>query len=175
MTPEQQLWQRVKSALSYRYPYSGHLVRVENALDAGTPDVNWCLDEWITMGRVRSCQRSAEGWLELKVAALPIRDDSKMRVQSSPAQRVWWMKRAKCGGRVHVLIWLRHPTSTKSYHLLFTGEVAAQLMSPMSRKLEQDVPRATLARFRSLAVAEWGPALDHKTLIKALTGWKDEK
>ena len=44
---EAALWRRVRKGLP------GHLVRVENAVEAGTPDVNYCID-------------GAEGWIELK-------------------------------------------------------------------------------------------------------------
>ena len=149
MTLEQRLWRRVRRVLNNPGPYRCHLVRVENALDSGTPDVSWAISY-------------SEGWLELKVARYPIRSNGSVNIQMSPAQLAWWRKRAACGGQVHVMIWLTHDKQDKRLldeHFLMTGETAAT-----HHEIGFNV-----AELREFAAARWGPSLDQAELVAALT------
>lgn len=87
---EQQLFQRAKKALQ-----PGHIIRVENPLDPGMPDVNYCIE-------------GVEGWLELKMAISCPKTkelrDCTLRVSIRPVQPIWWQERLKVGGRVHILV-----------------------------------------------------------------------
>ncbi len=73
MTPEQKFWQLLKPHVP------GHVVRIENSLGSGIPDVNYCY-----MGR--------ECWIELKAG-------SKLRT----SQRIWRETRVRNGGKVFLI------------------------------------------------------------------------
>ena len=76
--PEAKLWQDVKKALK-----DAHLVRIENKVGPGIPDVN-------------GCYKGIEFWLELKV----IKGNS---LQLSKFQKAWIYERTRVGGKVFVL------------------------------------------------------------------------
>jgi len=100
---ESAMWARLRARLD---PF-GHFVRVENAIESGTPDVSYC----ITPGR--------EGWMELKWAARwPVRSGPLRLKHFTPEQRRWIRKRRACGGRV----WLLLRVGTE--HLLLDGVTA---------------------------------------------------
>lgn len=104
---ESNLWTRTRDGLkSY-----GHLIRVENMLEAGTPDVNYCLHK-------------SDGWVELKHAKKPARDSTvvfKSQRGLDPEQITWIMLRRRAGGRVFVFIQVGDDL------LLFDGLIAPQL------------------------------------------------
>lgn len=79
-------------------------VRVENACDPGTPDVDCTL-----------------GWIELKnVDELPVRPDTPLRVPHFvPAQRAWLIRRSKAGGRCFVML------RAAGEWILMRGDIAA--------------------------------------------------
>lgn len=81
MKPEQALWALVR-------PYiPGHVERVENVANTGTPDVVFCFQGVTT-------------WIELKVAA---KTDDKMEDLLRPEQKVWHLKHVTNRGNVFVL------------------------------------------------------------------------
>ena len=91
MLPEQLLWQRLRPFLKR---IGAHAVRVENALDPGTPDVNYCL-------------AGHADWLELKVASPAprrVNPGSIVHVGIRREQLVWWSERAGAGRQIKVLI-----------------------------------------------------------------------
>jgi hypothetical protein len=82
MRPEQRFWQWLR-------PYiPGDVVRIENTVSNGFPDVNICLN-------------GIETWLELKV----FEDFFKVRKE----QNVWGRRRSNAGGRVFVVIEIPKP------------------------------------------------------------------
>lgn len=62
---------------------------IESSISAGVPDINW-----------------THGWIELKcVAAYPKRETTPVRVPHfTPEQKSWALRRAACGGKVHLLM-----------------------------------------------------------------------
>ena len=76
--PEAKLWQDVKKALK-----DAHLVRIENKVGPGIPDVN-------------GCYKGIEFWLELKVSKCNYIGLSKF-------QKAFINERSKHGGKVFVL------------------------------------------------------------------------
>ncbi len=159
-TPEQRLSVRVRRVLRPR-PHRVHLVRIENAVGAGTPDLSWA----VRQPGLGLMDLTAEGWLELKVARLPVRAGTPVRIDVRPAQRIWWLKRYAVGGRVHVLLRLayedRRQRALDEHLLLIPGPAT-------TRDLMRGVP---VERLRSRAVARWGPRLDDgagPSLIEAL-------
>lgn len=99
-----------------------HVVPVENGMaGVGTPDLNyggapplWWLDlparapliqAELEAGRVVQDAKlpAREGWIELKIGKIPVRSSSRVVVTVRPEQRVWWERRSRAGGRVHVL------------------------------------------------------------------------
>lgn len=100
---EHQLWDKVRSGLMDAADLKIDLMRVENLVMAGPPDVN-------------GCYRGVEFWLELKHCDKPPARDStavfRDGVGLRPEQVVWLHRRARHGGRCWVLaragesIWL---------------------------------------------------------------------
>ena len=85
---ERALWRRVREGLKRR----GHLVRVENAVEDGTPDVNYCID-------------GVEGWIELKHARVPARVSTNVRYQRYTREQAdWGVTRRAVGGLAFVLV-----------------------------------------------------------------------
>jgi len=108
--PEQKLWKRVKAAFDRHH--NAHVVRVENTLGVGTPDVNYCIN-------------SCEGWIELKaMAKAPHDKDLPFKVPHLTQQQVIWLhKRANCGGEVWLL------TLFGGFYLLTHGKDVARLQN----------------------------------------------
>ena len=89
---ESALWKRVRSGV-LGVVARADLSRVENMVEAGMPDVNFCVD-------------GVEGWVELKHcnaipkrAGTPLFGDEGLR----DSQIVWIYKRVKRGGRVWIV------------------------------------------------------------------------
>lgn len=95
MTESSQIWARAHAALG---PY-GRLVRVENAAETGTPDVNYLLRRYPKVSPV--C-----GWLELKlVPEWPARPTTTIKVDSLTREQVNWATSwALAGGRCFCLL-----------------------------------------------------------------------
>lgn len=111
MGREASLWDLLRLHLA---PFAD-LERVENRVNEGTPDVNYCL----AGGR-------GEGWLELKdIDAWPTRADTPVRIEHvTQVQRDWWKRRSRAGGRVFVLL---RVSGTREY-FLYTGLGAASIL-----------------------------------------------
>ncbi len=138
MSTEAGLWKLIRNS----HP-PGHWVRVENRVERGTPDVNFCLPEGI------------EGWIELKaVPRWPVRD-GPLRVDHFTKDQRWWLrKRAKYGGRAGLL--LRVDSGPKMY-LLLPGEWAAEELGEVTR----DVLEVN-------ALVTWGPVFDKYALLMGI-------
>lgn len=67
-----------------------HMVRMENSIGSGQPDVNGCLD-------------GTDFWLELKCCSRPKRD-GLVRPRFRPTQLPWIGRRHAAGSRVAVLL-----------------------------------------------------------------------
>lgn len=90
MQPEARFWGRIRKILSQK----GHLSRIENLVDPGTPDTSFCFEGF-------------EGFLELKyLPTLPPneRNSSLGSRGLRPSQILWIRQRIKHGGRVGVLV-----------------------------------------------------------------------
>ncbi len=89
MGSEKALWRMVRR-IADGEPRAD-FTRIEDALAAGVPDVNWCI-------------QGVEGWLELKhVPKWPARPTSRVDVGLRPSQRDWLKDRWRCGGNAYVL------------------------------------------------------------------------
>jgi hypothetical protein len=99
---EKGLWGRVRRAIRHLDP-----VRVENRVEAGTPDV------WYS-----------EGALELKWMRIAPKRGGIVKLDHDYTleQRVWAIRRDKAGGKVYVLL------KIGSEYLLFKGIVAAECL-----------------------------------------------
>lgn len=89
-TTETQLWRWLSGARLSLAGHRLHLVRMENAIGSGQPDVNGCLD-------------GVDFWIELKCCSLPKRD-GLVRPRFRPTQLPWIRRRHAAGSRVAVLL-----------------------------------------------------------------------
>lgn len=112
---EHNFWGRVRDGLN-GLKEVGHLidlVRVENMVGPGTPDVNYCANN-NRRGLVR------EGWIELKhVGELPKRDGTPVFGAGGlrDEQIVWISQRVRRGGRVYILAQMAEGIALlKGYH-----------------------------------------------------------
>ena len=114
-----------------------HAVSVENPAGPGTPDVNYI-----------------EGWIELKqLPRWPRNPDAVVACRHfRPGQRVWIKRRARAGGRVHVLL------QVGSDWLLLPGREAAE-----------ELGRVPRGRLEEMAVQVWRGKMDMKELKRCLT------
>ena len=120
MAKEAVLWQWLRSGLQGY----GHLVRIENLVAAGTPDVNFAI-------------AGNDGWIELKsTATLPKRSATAVFGSShnlGPEQIEWLVQRARhsssafIGARAEAVFWLipaAHATLFNSASLVRLNELA---------------------------------------------------
>jgi hypothetical protein len=101
------MWGRVRRALKGLDP-----VRVENRVEAGTPDVNY-----------------VEGWLELKWRRKQPKNPDKLFKldhEFTTEQRTWAIRRQHAGGRTFVLVKI-----SQEWILLY-GHIAAQYLEKTS-------------------------------------------
>jgi hypothetical protein len=111
-------------------------ISVENSARAGTPDVNY-----------------VEGWIELKKLPRWPRPGEPVRCgHFRPGQRVWIRRRARAGGRVHVLLQVGRDW------LLLPGRAAAE-----------ELGTATQQRLEELAVRVWRKRMNMKELETCLS------
>jgi len=104
---EAAFWNNVKPVL-----HGWDAVRVETSEKDGIPDVN-----------------HAHGWIELKVADWPVREETCVDfTHYSQQQRVWHRRRAMAGGRVHILCRIGQDI------LLFRGDVAWNLLGKATKQ-----------------------------------------
>jgi hypothetical protein len=85
MGKEASLWDLLRRELG---PFA-HFERVENRVNEGTPDVNYCFHG-----------ARGEGWLELKdIESWPARPDTIVHIEHvTEVQRAWWRARRAAGG-----------------------------------------------------------------------------
>jgi len=86
---ESSLWKWLKQARSY-FNENLHMQRIE-ASTASVPDVEGCL-------------YGHSFWIELKVAAKPVRADTPVAVTFQPGQPEWLAARCNAGGLAWVLL-----------------------------------------------------------------------
>jgi len=89
--PESRFWKKLKA----KFP-PGHIVRVENPANPGTPDVNACID-------------GVEFWSEQKqVPKLPRRSDTPVFAGClRPEQVLWHLLRNRAGGRTYICAYVQ--------------------------------------------------------------------
>lgn len=88
------LWRAVRRVIG---PY-GRLVRVENGVELGTPDVAYCIRWPVSASAV-------EGWLELKYhESWPVRSPRLVLEDLTVDQVLWHEAHARAGGRVSTLV-----------------------------------------------------------------------
>lgn len=135
------MWTRCRKALGGLDP-----VRVENPAHPGTPDVNWG-------GWCRFLDLRGEGWIELKwVRKAPERASTVLSLHHfTPQQRVWLLRRAARGGRVHVLL------KVGQAWMLFDGVTAANHLG-----------KVTYHELNGLAIRVWPRGLVEMELRKCL-------
>jgi hypothetical protein len=141
MGKEASLWDLVRKEVGA----FGHLERVENRVNEGTPDVNYCWNG-----------SRGEGWLELKdIERWPAHDDTLVRIEHvTEVQRAWWRQRRASGGAVYVLLRVHSP---RREYLLFEGYAAAQHLGLVTRPALLEV-----------AQVRFGPVFSKVLLLKAL-------
>lgn len=107
----------------------GDLERVENLINEGTPDVNYCL----TIDGV-----TKEGWIELKcIEHLPVQEGTIFVPKYSQLQRLWHKKRLRAKGRISVLLYI---TRNREYWLI-TGSVAITYLGlPITQRSLKTMP-----------------------------------
>lgn len=98
------MWGRVRKALKEEDP-----IRVENRVEAGTPDVNLRGGEWIELKWERRYPKKPETVILL--------------AHYTAQQRCWAIRRAHAGGRVFLLL------KIGPEWILFKGEVAANYLN----------------------------------------------
>jgi len=109
MTPEARLWNTLKRTVD-ALPYPTHIVRVENLLSEGHPDVQFCVD-----GRA--------GVIELKtLPAWPKRVSTIVKIRHfTSKQRDFLSKYSLAGGRSHLLLQVGDGDKEPYEYLLFSG------------------------------------------------------
>jgi len=96
------MWHRLKQ----KFSHAGHWQRIEDGINRGIPDVNYCI-------------RGVEGWIELKeIANWPRRVNTPVVFRWEKEQRFWARRRGKAGG----LVWLLLAVKESREWLLFWWE-----------------------------------------------------
>lgn len=115
MSTEAPFWSNVvKPGLERK---GAHLIRVENSVLPGTPDVN-------------GCYKGFEFWIELKtISRWPTRAGSILIPHFTPQQRIWLKKRCAARGSA----WLLLRVDATREHFLLYGADAAQLPADATR------------------------------------------
>ena len=89
-TREQNAFQRLKLRVARS---RDRFDRIENGMEAGTPDVNYNIVEW---------DKGHEGWIEIKAPKLPARPTSRLIGGDHPLsadQANWFLRQHRSGGR----------------------------------------------------------------------------
>lgn len=98
--PEQTLYHKVVKGLFSRNPRTDH-IRVENRLNAGTPDIAWCTVQELANGVI---ENGIWGWLELKVGKLNPTARTVDLSHFTGQQYNWLTKNGEVGGRCWLFI-----------------------------------------------------------------------
>lgn len=114
---ESDFWLQVKAHLP------GHLVRIENVVGVGTPDVN-------------ACWQGKEAWIELKVA-------KGHYIYFRSAQVVFITRRVRENGRVFVLV--RYDETL----LIFSGAELVSLSDKIESTTKKGVSKLHISKIRS--------------------------
>jgi hypothetical protein len=92
---EQSMWHRIKD----KYGHVGHWQRIENVIDKGVPDINFCV-------------AGIEGWIELKeIPHWPRSKYTPVKFRWEKEQRFWARKRGAAGGNVWLLLRVKESKS----------------------------------------------------------------
>ena len=115
MPNEKTFWDLIRKNI--KSPPDTHLVRIENAVYSGTPDVSYCID-------------GKEGFLELKyIEEYPKRESTVVAVDVRQAQRTWLHDRNIAGGRCYLAM------SVKNKDIyIFDGLQAAMFLGKSWKK-----------------------------------------
>lgn len=144
---ESNFWDRVRPLLAGLDP-----VRVENAVNPGTPDVN-CLLGWIELKQVRS-------------EDMPKRANTVLRLDHfTPEQRAWLTRRAYFGGACWVLLLLGETW------LLIVGRTAAEHLGRVN--VEQTLALASHVWTSKPSADELQDALRKTAFVMALGGQRE--
>ena len=116
-----------------------HVLRVENSVELGTPDVNLCVKPRCAMlnaaevqehglrceaghewRQYRESSNGWSGWIELKVQEPPKRRGTTFRCSHfTMEQRQWLVKRVQAGGKAYMLL------QAGRRYLFIRGDIAA--------------------------------------------------
>jgi hypothetical protein len=134
MAHESSLWKMMKKSLAGP---GRDLVRVENPIAPGTPDVNYSIN-------------GTDGWVELKeIDRWPKRPGTPVRIPHyTPQQRLWIRRRVLAGGRAFVLLRVNESMT----YLLLPGAWAWKNLGKVPR---EELERAACCRWRGEFDAEW--------------------
>ena len=136
MSTEAALWKLMRAS-----GLPGHWVRVENRVEAGTPDLNYCVEGIEGWGELKAVDRWPAGaWVPLRVPHF------------TKQQRFWLRRRIRYGGRAHVLIRVGRT------YLVLPGEWAAERLG-----------EAPELEMREMADGVWDGAWDLEAFLKALS------
>lgn len=142
MTAEKNLWRWLSKA-SLHYKRKLHMVRVENAVGSGMPDVE---------GYLRG-----EGSLliELKTAKRPIRKDGIVRVKIRDEQEKWHLRRNAAGQATHFLIQVGSGAKAKRYLIL--GFYVSKLKKGMTEERIASMSFLAPTPRAAIFAAAWSP------------------
>ena len=111
---EKDLWKKTRKGLK-KISTEIDLCRVENILEDGMPDVNYCIE-------------GSEGWIENKFKhKWPVREDTPVRVGMMPGQIPWLINRTQCGGRAFLFVQIG------TSFLLFRGDRSILRMGELTK------------------------------------------
>lgn len=103
MSREATFWDELRTGILQAYPGS-HLVRIENRVGAGMPDVNGCIE-------------GVDFWAELKaIESAPKRKGIIRIPHYTQEQRLWIRKRGRAGGRVGLALKVGRPLRYFYFH-----------------------------------------------------------
>lgn len=146
MARESALWARIRDTAIPELRSNGHAVdlqRLENAVAAGHPDVEGCID-------------GLQIWIEMKSELRPARPSTAIHPKTRESQSIWHRQRAKAGFRQH---WV----------LLQVGEhrKSSLYLIPGDRYDEIETTEAELELLSMIPPAA-SPA---DALLRAIRGW----
>ena len=126
-TRETALWGWLEKHLKELKPLRYDVQRIENLLAKGTPDVEGCI-------------QGDSFWCELKVAHEMARGNWRIRITQPQVNRA--IKRSRAGGLSWVLVRVCGPTWRDNRHYLIPGDLADQLLEPVTETRLQELSAA---------------------------------
>lgn len=124
---ETALWGWLKDHLKELRPLKHHVVRIENAVAKGTPDVHGTID-----GR--------SFWCELKVAYEMAGDNLRVKIEQTQVN--FAIRQRRAGGRAWVLVRVTGKTWRDNRHYLIDGRDAQELRLPIARSRLEELSAA---------------------------------